>query len=766
VSVRARLSLAAALATATAASGLGPVFAGWGWLGPVLAGIAAVAVGSLLTQRLRLPAVVGPPLSAVLVLFACTGLFARGHAIIGVIPTAGSFATLGSLAAGGRADIRVLVAPVATDSGVVLIAVVGVALVALVVDTTAAVLRRPALAGLPLLAMLTVCDVVVRHGVGVVAFVLGAVGYLVLLGTDARDRTLRWGRLAGPERPRTLGPVGRRVGVGALAAALVLPLMLPTLHPRLIGRGSRGSNANGFGSVVTFNPLVRVASWLTQSKSRALFRVWTKHPDYLQLTTLDQFDGDAWTSSDISAAADQQVSQPLGLPYDGNALLTPPSYRGRVQIFSDFDARWLPVPYPAANVRISGDWRYDPPTGTVFSVDETTVDAHYGYSAYEVQPSLQLLEYLGPAAVGTPDLTLPSLPRALFTLTDEITKGAQTPYEKALAIQDYLRSPPFRYDTSVSPADGVDAIMAFLRSKRGFCQQYAATMAVMARIVGIPSRVAVGFTPGTQQPDGSWLVTTHDAHAWPELLFPNVGWLRFEPTPRTDGQVTLPFWAPPVAPAIRLPSGGTHPSGPSRRRSTRSFPQHLLAAPPGGFAPKHPSTAPTRQRHPGGGPPAGLLLLIVAGAAVVVGGAPAAVARWRRWWRWRAAGTPAECARAAWAQLSDDVCDLGLPWRRSDTPRTAAARLVGAVRLDEQTQAGLRRLVRAVETARYAPRPPVDATGLRADATLVGRSVRAALPWSDRLRAWLWPASSRSALSALADRRPVVRPRWVPRRAS
>ena len=69
-------------------------------------------------------------------------------------------------------------------------------------------------------------------------------------------------------------------------------------------------------------------------------------------------------------------------------------------------------------------------------------------------------------------------------------------------------------------------------------------MALMARTLDIPSRVQVGFTPGEQDEDGTWVVTVHDAHAWPELWFEGVGWVRFEPTPGGGDGGATPGWAP------------------------------------------------------------------------------------------------------------------------------------------------------------------------------------------------------------------------------
>ncbi len=112
-----------------------------------------------------------------------------------------------------------------------------------------------------------------------------------------------------------------------------------------------------------------------------------------------------------------------------------------------------------------------------------------------------------------------------------MTADADSPAEKAAAIQAYLRSSEFSYSTERLPGSGYQALENFLlRDHKGYCEQFASAMAMMARVVGIPSRVSVGFLPGDRDGD-SWRVSIRDMHAWPELYFAGYGWVRFEPTP-------------------------------------------------------------------------------------------------------------------------------------------------------------------------------------------------------------------------------------------
>ena len=113
-----------------------------------------------------------------------------------------------------------------------------------------------------------------------------------------------------------------------------------------------------------------------------------------------------------------------------------------------------------------------------------------------------------------------------------LTAKARSPYEATITIERWLRSAGgFGYDEHPPAAVGAPPLVDFLeRSKLGYCQQFAGTMALMLRYLGIPARVAVGFTSGTWK-DGTWTVTDHDAHAWVEAWFAGHGWLTFDPTP-------------------------------------------------------------------------------------------------------------------------------------------------------------------------------------------------------------------------------------------
>ena len=136
-----------------------------------------------------------------------------------------------------------------------------------------------------------------------------------------------------------------------------------------------------------------------------------------------------------------------------------------------------------------------------------------------------------PQIIGERFLALSSIPQRVRDLAAQVTTGAATPYDQALAIESYLRSFEYTLEIKQPPADR-DVVDFFLFDlKKGYCDYYASAMVVMARAVGIPARLAVGYSMGTVKEYGDeYTVSEAEAHSWPELYFPLYGWIPFEPT--------------------------------------------------------------------------------------------------------------------------------------------------------------------------------------------------------------------------------------------
>ncbi|HMC70735.1 MAG TPA: transglutaminase-like domain-containing protein, partial [Mycobacteriales bacterium] len=368
------------------------------------------------------------------------------------------------------------------------------------------------------------------------------------------------------------------------------------------------------------------------------------------------------------------------------------------------------------------------------------------------EPSAEQLDTAGFVAHGdvpSDYLELPStISPQVIALAESITSKAKSPFSKALAIQSYLTGPTFHYDTTVAGSDSTDALEQFLLvSKRGFCQQFSASMAVLARIVQIPSRVAVGFTHGVRQPDGSWLVTTHDAHAWPELFFSGFGWLPFEPTPRNDGQAITPVFA---RTDNSNPNSDVRSKTPNLKPSTA--PSLSAADRKQLDKPTAPATAPTaKPKHSHRSwwwlVPAVLALLLP------VPGLSRSIERRRRW---RLATTGTQTAHAAWSELRASAIDTGIDWVDGVTPRASARLLSAEHGVDGAARDALSRIVRAEERARYAAVPDASARDeLRTDVSTVSHALTAGQPWLRHAMSVVAPRSTlrsaRRMFSVLAD---------------
>ena len=122
--------------------------------------------------------------------------------------------------------------------------------------------------------------------------------------------------------------------------------------------------------------------------------------------------------------------------------------------------------------------------------------------------------------------------RPMYAAARRIAGNARSPYAAVLALESWFRQRGgFRYDESPPRVESAPLVAFVTRTKAGYCQHFAGAMAAMLRMLGVPARVAVGFTSGTQDEDGKWVVTDHEAHAWVEVWFAGLGWIPFDPTP-------------------------------------------------------------------------------------------------------------------------------------------------------------------------------------------------------------------------------------------
>lgn len=784
-----RRTAAAALAVILASVSLYPIFTGLAWFWAGCGSVIVVALAGTATRLRRLPVAVDLVLGAVALLLYLNLAFSNARSLFHLLPTPGSLAALWDVAGQGFNEAAKYAPPVPELRGMVLLSAAGVGIAALLTDLIAVRLGSAALAGLPLLLLFTEPFTlsVSRGFLGTtVAFCVTVAGYLALLSSESRDRIREWEHPnpSANDEPdtRTLAASGRRIGFASVVVALCLPLFIPGLHAtRLFGGGQPGiggsaGGGSGAGGGVGFpDPNTQLTQELhtTAASNVLVYTTSDTAPDYLQIYTLDQLTNSGW----------QLFAQPKSLVNVSPRLPAAPGLTATSSTTSETttitlagdvgqdDLAALPVPYPATAVTASGTLQADKSTLMVFAPGASLAGLKYTVTSLANVPTAQLLGAAPPPPAGITAhyLSVPSSYDSLRDLAQSVvrTAGAKTQFGDAVALQDWLTNGSFRYTLNAPTVLTAAELANFLKvTKAGYCQQFSFAMAVLARLLGIPSRVAYGFTSGTPVSGDTWLVTTHDAHAWPELYFQGYGWLRFEPTPAgVTGQGT----AIPPSYSYALPNPST----------TTGQPQPALSGGPSAV-PAGGTGIPQNLRnlfaeHGGGGGPVStrtgtvspweIFGLVVAGLIVVAAVAPWCARRAIRRRRWRrlasrAARTAAAdrvrardvaWAHAAWEELRDDLTDYGASGLPSESPRAVAARAGTALSLADPARAALGRIVMAEERARYAP-GPADGSGLRADSTAVRRALAAAVPRGARWRARLLPASVLGpALGAIAS---------------
>jgi len=311
-------------------------------------------------------------------------------------------------------------------------------------------------------------------------------------------------------------------------------------------------------------------------------------------------------------------------------------------------------------------------------------------------------------------LDLPDgVPDRVLALARDLTATAPTPYDRARAIESYLRQFPYTLDVRAPPLDRDVADYFLFDLRRGYCDYYATAMVVLARAAGLPARLVVGYAMGTYDPSQArYVVTEADAHSWVEVYFPGYGWIEFEPT---GGRAPFDF------------SAAARP--PQRNGSTTES-----------------STTPAARLEPSENwwfaMPGGLVLL---GLALVL---------WLTLDGWRLRRLAPEAAiDRIYLRLSHHSRRLGLPARSSDTPdesarqweerlaRWAEERREGAAW--QEAEQDIRWLTGVYVQRRYSPRRP--------DPAVQEQAVRM---W-ERLRLRLWRAWVEQSCRRLVKRKPL-----------
>ncbi len=582
-----RMTVTAAAACMLAATALLPLFSTSLWFAIAGGAVIVVAAAGALTRLRLLPAPACLAGSAAGLLLYLNLVFEARHSLLFVIPTPGSLARLWDLFRTGMHEANGYAPPVPNLAGLLLLAVGGVGITAVLADLIAVRLRSAALAGLPLLVLFTVPVMMNashdQFATGV-TFCLGGAGYLAMLSADGRERIRVWGRLIALWRPppqhdgaddehaeaarrlggrgpdtRALAAAGRRVGLASITLALCAPLLLPGLHPSKLfssGPGIGGDGGSGSGPSLSLTGAVaQTVTQLREGRPSTVFTYTTNaspaqqdsDAQYFTQYVFDSLAEDGWQVSDYSAhtVPIEDLPDPTGLT-DTTPAVTVTTTVTASQDFPGPGSQptFLPLPYPAIHVDVPGKWLADPDR-MVYSTGDSIADRSYSVASVAVDPSQRQLNSV-PGLVKTEvpaaDLQLPSSYQtaALKNVADTYTAGQTSEFGKVDALANRL-SGQFSYSLTAATLNSAASLLTFLtKTKSGFCVQYAYAMTVLARLLGIPARFVVGYTAGTRLKNGSYQVKTTDAHAWTEVYFPTFGWIRFEPTPAGQGTANPP----------------------------------------------------------------------------------------------------------------------------------------------------------------------------------------------------------------------------------
>ncbi|HEY3574996.1 MAG TPA: DUF3488 and transglutaminase-like domain-containing protein [Arthrobacter sp.] len=680
---------AVAVSVCGASLSLNGVLRGWAWFLPVLTTVVVVSLTMALLRTFRAAPVLVAAGGLVSLAFILTFTFFRRDSIAGFLPSQATLDALGRYLRRAGETVLAESSPVAPNAGIVLVTCAALGLVVILVDALALPLGMPATSGLGLLAVLVVPAMIKPQSVGWLGFVVTAAGYLVILACsqwfapDARTQA---------DTARNPGQIRRATLTGAVAlvATLLLQLVVPGFDQ---GTFPQGSRLNPWGTATGLNPMISLGNSLRTptGEGRITYATNATTPLYLRSVTVDRFDGESWSPDDRNSSRRAGT----GRMDVGHEILAPEQIRQVTVVNTgDFTSPYLPVPYAPESVNgLTGRWSWDPATLSIKGTDTNSRDQQYLVQSSVPKLTTELLDTSSAPVRGVPDefIRPPSnVPEIVRTTAESVTANGRTAYAKAMAIQRFLRGPDFTYSLE-SPVqggydgNGLSVLADFLTQKSGYCIHFASAMAVMARLEGIPSRIAVGYAPGRltgatvsvagQGALPEFEVDARDAHAWPELYFQGLGWVPFEPTP-SRGVV------PPYAQDSSA-SGGA---------STND--QNNDGLVPSNGATATPAPAPVPLPLPGSGTAdagnqlapvlysaAGVLLLVLLAATprLVRGGIRARRLRGTGAGRDRLAEPP-----LVWSELQDLATDYGVRPEPSETPRTFSARLRGSAAMSQR----------------------------------------------------------------------------------
>jgi hypothetical protein len=526
------------------------VYAEGDYFGPAVLGMM-LAMGIAVAAR-RLGISTGLTfLLSTLGLVTYLGIVFTAHQTFYGLPTPGALSRMWESITNAYENSRVDYAPVPLRAGYALLTVVGMWFATTLGEIATFRWRRPLTATLGPTTLFSFLLVLGTRAMApvLVALFLGAL--FTYWGLESSHRLRAWGRWVPTwteqegrdvNEPRSVtGGLARRLGTACIAAALVTPFFTPALENGLLSFRSGSGEGPGFGTAGAggvIDPLVQIVPGLITQSDKELFTVRTEDSAYWRLVTLTNFDGQRWTPGPAPRTALTSLGQ---VPLD----LIPPQPGKEVRLdieITGLRGTALPISTGLPNVvQLEGDSSNNPLTVDSRTGDiETEAPIHdglrYTVSGLTPNPSFKDLDSAEIGALPLEALlSTPGVTARVHDLAERWADKARTPFDELLQLQAHLRG-TFVYDLNVEPSSDANYLETFLfETKRGYCQQFATAFALLARSLGFPTRVVVGFLPGTATDEPNlWSVRGTDTHAWPEVYFEDLGWIAFEPTPRGE----------------------------------------------------------------------------------------------------------------------------------------------------------------------------------------------------------------------------------------
>jgi len=618
---------------------------------------------------------------------------------------------------GAAAQIMTSVAPVDAGAPLRFALVTAIGILAILIDAIANSWRLPLVAAFPLAAVFIGPQLAVPQGDHLVYAVAFAIALLLLIAARGSRE---------PRRRSSLAAVAIVI-VAAFAAVLAVPAIpfAPTSGVALYARPT------------SVNVSIDLGDDLRNRSNVEVLRVRTNlaAAPYLRLATHTMFDDDGWH-------VDTGASAPLVDGFDAVDIdddietSARTTWVDRVRL----DTQYLPLPKNAVSVDgVGREWQIMAENRTARTSTDSTQGLEYSVRSVEVVPTRAQFENL--RAGDAPDFAFDVTPEVangpIGQAARSVTAEARTPYDRAVALQSWLRSTEFEYSLDTPVTDGFDgsdaeAIEAFLQVREGYCVHFASAFTLMARTVGLPARIAIGYLPGTSTGErvegrAAYSVTADRLHAWPEVYFSDIGWTQFDPTPSVAQAQNVTSADAEDQPE---PVETTAPEPEEERPSVS--PSATASATP---TPSETAAPAARPAHRDADP--WWIALLTAGV-LVLAAAPWGVRRAIR--ARRMAASARGDALAAWREVVAMVDDARIPRGRALSERALARAILEDPRLggpaaSRVDAAALGALVDAVELARYsgsAPRREDLAPHLRA----LSRGIRPA--WWGLVPRSLW----------------------------